>query len=402
VKILYVVGNPGLKLDKESPGGNTVHILSTIKAFRQLGCEVTFLIAGEKAQEKKADASYAKIKKVLPLSAAFFFKNIYKTVYSFKFYEFYKKYFENVSPDLIYERYCHFHFGCSLIAKRLKLPYIVEINSPPEAMRLHGPAPIVPLVRLIEKWVAKSADAIIVVSNSLRFYLSRIGISPEKIYVLANAVDCELFNPGNVKKNIRDRYNLNGKIIVGYVGSTSKNQRLDFLVETAQRVVKIIKNIHFLLICPFKDIEVFKKMLENKNMTKYFTLTGGVPHEEVPEYISAMDICVHVHSNPHGSPIKIFAYGAMGKAVVAPDFEPVKEVSQHEESILLFKPLNVKDFANSIARLARDPSLRKSLGDNLRRHISKNHTWQKNAERILKIYETIRGKKITRNLYCQD
>jgi glycosyltransferase involved in cell wall biosynthesis len=83
----------------------------------------------------------------------------------------------------------------------------------------------------------------------------------------------------------------------------------------------------------------------------------------------------------------------MGKAVVAPDFEPIKEVCQHGENILLFKPLNAKDFANSIIRLAKDPSLRKYLGNNLRRCISKDHTWRKNAERALEIYETIRKKK---------
>lgn len=389
MKILYVVGDPGLNLDRDTPIGNTVHILSTIKAFRNLGCEVIPFIAGENIKEKKSDTSYARIKKVLPLPLVSVFRDSYKILYNFKFYKSYKKCFKKIAPDLIYERYCHLHFGCSLITKRLKIPYILEINSPPKAMKSHGPTYFIWLVGIIQKWVAKSADAIIVVSNFLRAYLIERGISVDKIYVLPNGVDCELFNPKNVKSNVRDRYNLNKETIVGYVGSTSKNQRLDFLVESARKIVKTIKNIHFLIVGPFKDIDSFEKLIKKKQLTRYFTLTGGVPYKKVPEYILAMDICVQIQSSPHTSPIKILAYGAMGKAVVSPDFEPVREMLRHEKRALLFKPLDVDDFANSILCFAKDPSLRRRLGDNLKRHISKNYTWTKNAEKILKIYETI-------------
>ncbi len=389
MKILYVVGDPGLNLDRDAPVGNTVHILSTIKAFRNLGCEVTPFIAGENIKEKKSDTSYARIKKILTLPLVSVFRDSCKILYNFQFYKSYKKYFEKIAPDLIYERYCHLHFGCSLIAKRLKIPYILEINSPPKAMKSHGPTYFIWLVGIIQKWVAKSADAIIVVSNFLRACLIERGISMDKIYVLPNGVDRELFNPKNVKSNVRVRYNLKKETIVGYVGSTSKNQRLDFLVESARKIVETIKNIHFLIVGPFTDIDSFEELIKKKQLTRYFTLTGGVPYAKVPGYILAMDICVQVHSNPHGSPIKIFAYGAMGKAVVAPNFEPIKEVCRHGENILLFESLNTEDFANTIIRFAKDSSLRRRLGDNLKRHISKNYTWTKNAEKILKVYETM-------------
>lgn len=390
MKIFYAIGDPGLKLNRKAPIGNIVHIISMIESFRKLGCEVISLIAGENAEEKKSTTIYKIIERFMVRPLSFILRDSYKILYNYKFYKFYKNHLKKTAPDLIYERNCFFHFGCSMLAKNLRIPYIMEINSPPEAVKFHKPSYLLSwVIGPIQKWAAKNADAIIVISSPLHNYFINKGITPEKIYVLPNGVDCELFDHEKVKSNIRAKYNLGEKIVVGYVGSTNKYQRLDFLIETAKRVVKDVKNIHFLVVGPIRDKRSIDKLLKRGNMSKYFTFIGGVPHEEMPQYISAIDIGIQIHSNSYRSPIKIFAYGAMGKAVIAPNFEAIREISLHEENILLFKNLDAEDFANCIIRLAEDPELRKRLGNNLKEHICKNHTWQKNAERVLQIYDKI-------------
>ena len=87
--------------------------------------------------------------------------------------------------------------------------------------------------------------------------------------------------------------------------------------------------------------------------------------------------------------MKILEYGVMGKAVVAPDLENIREVLSHGETALLFELDNISALAQAIQQLVRDFQLRTQLGDSLRKHILANHTWTRNAERILEIYHQI-------------
>lgn len=74
MKILYVAEDPDVKLNQNSPVGNIVYILSMIKAFRNLGCEVIPFLSGENAKEEQLDDSYTRMKRVLPLLLTFVLK----------------------------------------------------------------------------------------------------------------------------------------------------------------------------------------------------------------------------------------------------------------------------------------------------------------------------------------
>ena len=88
-------------------------------------------------------------------------------------------------------------------------------------------------------------------------------------------------------------------------------------------------------------------------------------------------------SNNYGSPMKLFEYGALGKPVVMPRYSPIEEVLEDGVNGLMFEPGSVVDMADKIVRLAKDPALRARLENRLKHDVLTNHTWTKNAERIL-------------------
>ena len=83
--------------------------------------------------------------------------------------------------------------------------------------------------------------------------------------------------------------------------------------------------------------------------------TGRKAHDEVSGLVGAMDIAVLLNSNAYGSPMKVFEYLAMGKAVVAPSVEPVLEVLRENETGLLIAPGDASAMARKILELAGDP-----------------------------------------------
>jgi glycosyltransferase involved in cell wall biosynthesis len=78
--------------------------------------------------------------------------------------------------------------------------------------------------------------------------------------------------------------------------------------------------------------------------------TGRKAHAQVPPLVAAMDIAVLPDSNGYGSPMKLFEYLAMGKAVVAPRVGPVEEIVRDGENGLLVPPGDAEAFAAAIRR----------------------------------------------------
>ena len=88
-------------------------------------------------------------------------------------------------------------------------------------------------------------------------------------------------------------------------------------------------------------------------------------------------------SNDYGSPVKLFEYMAMGKAVVAPSVGPIEDVIKDGENGILFKKSEVGELAKAIKLLVDDEILRSRVGEKARQSVCQNHTWTKNAEKIL-------------------
>jgi len=389
MKILYVVGNPGLRIDNSVYTGSTSHIVNLIEAYRKLGHMVVPIIAGQGTRESQAKLSFSNQKYILPLSIASMVRDGYKIYYNYNFLSSYKSFFKREIPDFIYERYSYFFWASSTIARDLKIPHILEINAPIEARSRFGPAHFSFLASLIQRKVEKCTNAIITISGVMRDYLVKRGVPSRKIHVLPNGVDTELFDSSSAFQDIRNKYSLRGKIVIGFVGSMHKHHGVELLIRLAQDLIRERKELHFLVVGRFRDRRQFEENLKGRGVSEHFTLTGGIPFEAVPAHIAAMDICVMPNSNWNGSPIKIFEYGAMGKPVIAPRTAPVQEVIEDGKNGILINPGDAEDLKEKILILVNDSKLRKELGSKIMEHIRKHHTWKRNAERVIDIYRAI-------------
>jgi glycosyltransferase involved in cell wall biosynthesis len=104
-----------------------------------------------------------------------------------------------------------------------------------------------------------------------------------------------------------------------------------------------------------------------------------------------MDIAVLLDSNRHGSPMKIFEYLGMAKAVVAPGVPPVLEVMRDGVTGLVIEPGSAAQMADRILQLAADPALRSRLGGEGRAYVIAHHTWRENALHIVRQYGRLVG-----------
>jgi len=205
-------------------------------------------------------------------------------------------------PDAIYVRGIHATVTPALAAGRLGRPLVVELNGllEHEVKGIRRAA-----VRKTHRFTLRRTSRVVTVSPLLRDAIAeRYEFPRDRIDVVPNGVDTELFRPGN-RDQARKKLGLpmNRDIIVCVAGFFA-HHALDFLIAAASRS-------RALLVLVGKDGPTGGDIVH----------AGRVAHADVADYLAAADVCAYVLKTPHAqfgfSPLKLYEYMAAGRPVVA-------------------------------------------------------------------------------------
>ncbi|MEA2036578.1 MAG: glycosyltransferase family 4 protein [Nanoarchaeota archaeon] len=345
-------------------GGERVHIDSIVNNLRALGNKV-FLI--QPIYNKNIATILSGLKKKIPLIS-----DILDILYDIKEFLRIKKY---KNYDLIYERHSLFNKAGAKYAKKYKIPLFLEVNAPYYSERTkYGNLALKKIAKKWELYSLHSADKIFCVSNKLKDILIKMGTREDKIIVTRNCIDKNLFNPKPKSKN---------NITIGFIGSLRDWHNVSMLTKTLNKVMDKYKDVAFILVGrSFKSIKLTHK--------DRFKLINTVKYSSIPQYIDLFDIGILPGSTEYSCPMKLVEYMAMGKAVLAPNLENIRELVKNNNNGLLLIPEDEKDFFLKLDKLIKSKALRKRLGKNARKYIlDNNYTWQDNAKKIIRVYNQL-------------
>lgn len=303
-----------------------------------------------------------------------------------------RKIIKQESPDLIISRLDVYIFSALLLAKIKKIPLLAEIDSPEvyEFTTFHGEYKThQSLLKFLEMINIKYAEACFTVSNELEHYFVERGVPAEKLHVISNGADIERFHPRIDRQNVIKKYGLQESVVVGFVGSFHYWHGVDNLMSLIEGTLGLNPCIRFLMVGeggPMKS--KLEQFIQEKNFQDRVFLTGHISHEEIPQYISAMDIVLAPYPKLdffYYSPVKIYEYLACGKPVVTTKIGQIAEVIRNNWNGFLCEPDNVAEMQEKIATLIKNPSLRTLTGQRAYQTIVQNHSWRKKAEKLSEI-----------------
>jgi glycosyltransferase involved in cell wall biosynthesis len=288
--------------------------------------------------------------------------------------------------EVVYERTAILHLAGARLARSLRVPLIVEQNSPQveERIDLAGMT-LAPLARRMEQQTYRAADAVVTVSSALKEYVVRMGAPADRLHVVPNGARPDLFDPARSDgATVREQLDLPARgVVAGFVGAFADWHGLDRLVHAfALAQADAQTEFYLLLVGDGPHRPSLEALARELGVLPWVIFSGEVPFERVPHYLSAMDIAVMPSSNWYGSPIKIFEYGAMGRAVIGPDTSPVREVMIDGEEGLIVPPGDVEALRAAMARLASNRLLREQLGQRFQERVLREYTWDHVAARL--------------------
>lgn len=358
----------------------SVHILGIVSALRQLGCDVDIVGPSPVRRTTTGPSRLGRIKNKMPRMGV----ELAQLLYNLKSIWDLARAAKAARYDFIYERHALFNFAGSIVSRLYGLPLVLEVNTPyAQAWAKYYGLVLRRLATALENTVMRRADHVFTVTDAQRVILEQLGVQAARISVTHNAINPEEFDPRTHSPDaLRRELGLHG-IVAGFVGTMNRWQGIQGYLDVVRRVVRANENVSFLFVGTGEGRTQLVASLEAEGLADKVAFAGRQPHATIPRFLAAMDIGLLLDSNVYGSPMKIFEYWAMGKAVIAPQVPPVLEIMRDGQTGLLIAPGDSAAMADHILRLAADSELRERLSDAGRRRVLAEHTWERNASRIV-------------------
>ncbi|MFQ5585216.1 MAG: glycosyltransferase family 4 protein [Thermodesulfobacteriota bacterium] len=386
VRALYVRSDPWIEL---TAGGSVSHTEGVIKGLKSLGIETTYMAPAPMKPLEELGIPIALVKPDIA-----FLRNIPELpnlVYNDKLIRSGERLFRQMRFGLIYQRYGLLNFTGLSVARRFSVPFVLEYNGSEIWVKRNWGHRLVfkKTAERAELLNLKAADLVVVVSKILKDELMERGIREERVLVNPNGVDQDRFRPDLDGREIRERHDLKGKVVVGFLGTFGRWHGAEVLAKAVKDVVAKNTKVHFLMIGDGVMMPELRETIKRDGVEEHVTLTGLIPQLEAPRHLAACDIFASPHiPNPDGtpffgSPTKLFEYMAMGRGIVASDLDQIGEILDHGKTAWMVKPGDAGELSEGILKLAGDGKLRERLGAKARKAVLENYTWDIHTKRIM-------------------
>jgi glycosyltransferase involved in cell wall biosynthesis len=300
-------------------------------------------------------------------------------------------------PDVVFASSTPLTIGIAgLATARLKrVPFVFEVRDlwpavPVELGALRA-RPAVLSAEWLERRLYDGADRIVVLSEGAQRDLECRGIPAEKLALIPNAADLDVFRPGVVDDGFRARHGLEGRFVALYAGAIGRANGLDQLVDAAAALRTAGEPRVSIVVLgdggerPRLERRVNELGLEN------IRFLPPVPKDELAGIIGAADVTLTIFA-PYpvletNSPNKFFDSLAAGKPVVVNLDGWLRRLVEENDAGAWVPAGNPDALATRLAVLATDPQHIATMGRNARALAEREFSRDLMAERLARTLE---------------
>ncbi|MGY5865191.1 MAG: glycosyltransferase family 4 protein [Candidatus Thorarchaeota archaeon] len=221
---------------------------------------------------------------------------------------------------------------------------------------------------------AKKYDEIILVDPSQKSYFLGYGVPEDRLSIIRNGVDAELFNPPDKKKD-------DSIIDFVYVGRLSLDKGVNILLDAFGQYHRENPDSRLTLI----GDGMLKNQIEDTVDDDSITWIGNIHHDTIPQVLQKMDAFV-IPQNIGGLGLSVMEAMSCGLPVITTAIGETVRLLGKDEGILV-KPHCVSDVVDAMRLLGDDKNLRQSMGKKCRTKVEDQYSWKNQIHQIEQVYE---------------
>jgi len=388
---VLLVGTGLYPVPPEKGGGAEAHTYYLTKSLARLGIDVSYITD---LSDHCFLPDTVTIKKIsgpwLNPNSSFFMKVIKTVANGLKLSHIARKELIDYDYDVV-----HVH------DVRGNLPGLLIDNArgdTPLVFTMHGPTPFMVKYRssLEQRFreviyggfdlrLLRRANYLVTVANPLKDELIRLGIPRERISVIPNGVDTEIFTRSAGKEDVaKETYGIENDYCI-FVGQLVPRKGVDLLISAFEN---IRTEMGCIIVGEGSEYQRLYKLIDSLDLQDRVKLVGAVPLKDLVRLYTSASFFV-LPSVAEGLPLVVLEAMSCGLPVVASDVGGLSDVVIDKYNGFLVGSNDVGQLRSLIELLGNDSKLRKTMSNNAYEFIRKNFSWDLVAEKYLKIYNML-------------
>lgn len=245
----------------------------------------------------------------------------------------------------------------------------------------------------ITKLVYYKADVILSVNKFNMLWEKKYGANPNKIEVIYNGIDSDLFVPAEKPAH------LVGVPTVVAAARIFELKDVITMIKSCEVAKREIPNVRYLVYGDNKAVPEYtiecETLIKKLGLEENFFLAGY--HDQPHRLFCEGDISI-LTSISEGFPYTVLESMSCGIPVVATDVGGVTEALD-DQCGFICKPKDHESIGKSVVVLLKDEALRKQMGLNARKKVVDNFTIDKFIKEYEQAYENVMNRKVQEPIY---
>lgn len=246
------------------------------------------------------------------------------------------------------------------------------------------------VAKALERFLYRNSSHVVGLSPGMVAGVLAEGLPCERVHMVPNSSDLDLFSPGDKDPELVERYGIAGKFVVGYAGAIGPSNDVQGNVPGAARILhdRGRDDIVFVLVGDGKSLPEVESMTAG---LPNVILAGSMPKAEIPRFTRTADTLMVLFADKPilatNSPNKFFDGLATGRPMIVNSDGWTRDLVEEHEAGMYFPARDSEALADAIEQLVDDPELRARIGVNARALAEREFARDLLAERVRLVLE---------------
>lgn len=238
------------------------------------------------------------------------------------------------------------------------------------------------------------SSEVIVNSNYMKNEVQRLfGLPYDKINVIPNGVNLQLFSNVNVDYDFRRQYAMDNEKIILYVGRLVYEKGIQNLIAAMPKILDRYHDSKLIICGRGGMIDELREQVKYLGIDNKVYFAGYCDSKKMQKMYKCADVAVFPSTY---EPFGIVAIESMlsGTPTIVSDVGGLNEIVEHGVTGMKSYAGNSNSIADSVLALLFDPKLCASISQNAIKKVKENYNWAKITDNTYYVYQLAIGKTV--------
>lgn len=238
------------------------------------------------------------------------------------------------------------------------------------------------------------SSEVIVNSNYMKNEVQRLfGLPYDKINVIPNGVNLQLFSNVNIDYDFRRQYAMDNEKIILYVGRLVYEKGIQNLIAAMPKILDRYHDSKLIICGRGGMIDELREQVKYLGIENKVYFAGYCDSKKMQKMYKCADVAVFPSTY---EPFGIVAIESMlsGTPTIVSDVGGLNEIIEHGVTGMKSYAGNANSIADSVLALLFDPKLCANISQNAIKKVKENYNWSKITDSTYYVYQLAIGKTV--------